>query len=55
MPTWPAMVVDSGGCGVIAPYVETVDEVWDIVAAVKYRPLKGKALKELKDSNEISF
>lgn len=48
-----AMVVDSGACGVIAPYVETEDEVWDIVAAVKYRPLKGKALKELKASKKF--
>jgi 2-keto-3-deoxy-L-rhamnonate aldolase RhmA len=45
-----AMVVDGGAYGVIAPYVETVEDVWDIVAAVKYRPLKGKALKELKTS-----
>jgi 2-keto-3-deoxy-L-rhamnonate aldolase RhmA len=45
-----AMIVDGGGSGVIAPYVETADEVWDIVAAVKYRPLKGKALEELKET-----
>ena len=48
-----AGIVDSGGCGVIAPYVENEDEAWDIVAAVKYRPLKGKALKDLRVSNKF--
>ena len=39
-----AMVLDGGAQGVIAPYVETVDQVRALVGAVKYRPLKGKKL-----------
>lgn len=39
-----AMVLDGGAQGVIAPYVESVDQVRALVGAVKYRPLKGKKL-----------
>ena len=37
-------VLDGGAHGVVAPYVETVDQVRDLVGAVKYRPLKGERL-----------
>jgi len=37
-------VLDGGAVGVIAPYVETAEEVRDLVGAVKLRPLKGKRL-----------
>lgn len=40
-----AMAVDLGAHGVIAPYVETVEQVRTLVGAVKYRPLKGEALR----------
>jgi len=35
-------VLDGGACGVLAPYVETKEEVEALVAAVKTRPFKGK-------------
>jgi 2-keto-3-deoxy-L-rhamnonate aldolase RhmA len=35
-------VLDGGACGIIAPYVETAQQVRSLVGAVKLRPLKGK-------------
>src|SRR4051794_22062236 len=35
-------VLDAGAGGVIGPYVETADQVRDLVGAVKLRPLKGR-------------
>ena len=50
--TWPdgrlaAMALDGGAQGIVAPYVETVEQVKDLVGAVRYRPLKGKLLHEI--------
>lgn len=39
-------VVDGGSCGVIAPYVESAEEVRRVVGAAKLRPLKGQRLRE---------
>src|SRR5262245_6295159 len=39
-------VLDAGAAGVIGPYVETADQVRDLVGAVKLRPLKGRRLRE---------
>ena len=36
------MVLDGGACGIVAPYVETAEQVRQLVGAVKLRPLKGK-------------
>ncbi|MEZ6128704.1 MAG: aldolase/citrate lyase family protein [Planctomycetaceae bacterium] len=41
------MVLDGGAAGVIAPYVETVEEVETLRGAVKLRPLKRAKLMEL--------
>lgn len=38
------MVLDGGAAGVIAPYVESAQQVRDLVGAVKYRPIRGKRL-----------
>jgi 2-keto-3-deoxy-L-rhamnonate aldolase RhmA len=46
-PTLAMMAIDGGAHGVIFPYVERVEEVRDLVGAVKYRPLKGRLLKDL--------
>jgi 4-hydroxy-2-oxoheptanedioate aldolase len=40
-------VVDAGACGVIAPYIESADEVKGLVGAVKLRPVKGRKLAEI--------
>ena len=42
-------VLDGGASGIIAPYVETVEEVKALVGAVKFRPLKGKKLTAVLD------
>jgi 4-hydroxy-2-oxoheptanedioate aldolase len=44
-----AIAVDLGAHGVIAPYVETVEQAKALIGAVKYRPLKGAALQHLLD------
>ena len=41
------MAVDEGAQGILAPYVETVDQVREVVAAAKYRPLKGEAARRV--------
>ena len=40
-------MLDAGALGVVAPYVETVDEVRRLRGAVKFRPLKGEKLERL--------
>jgi len=40
-------VLDMGANGVVAPYVETAEEVRRLRGAVKFRPLKGKKLAEI--------
>jgi len=46
---YAAMALDGGAQGIVVPYVETVEEVQEIVGAVKYRPLKGKKLRDYLD------
>lgn len=44
-------VLDGGAEGVIAPYIESVAQVKQLVGAVKYRPLKGEKLQQLLDDS----
>jgi 4-hydroxy-2-oxoheptanedioate aldolase len=46
-PNLATMVLDGGAAGVVAPYVETAEQVRALVGAVKCRPLKGRRLEEL--------
>ena len=46
------MAMDAGAQGVLAPYCETVDQVKEVVAAAKWRPLKGDALRRLVETGE---
>lgn len=41
-PTAISMATDAGAEGIVVPYVETLDEVKRMVAAVKHRPVKGQ-------------
>ncbi len=43
-PRWPHVTraFDSGACGVLAPYCETVEEVREVVCAARWRPMKGE-------------
>ena len=40
------MVLDGGAAGVVAPYVETVDQVQTLRGAVKCGPIKGRRLDQ---------
>lgn len=44
---WAGMAIDGGADGIVAPYVETVEQVKELVGAVKYRPIKGKFLQDI--------
>lgn len=39
------MAIDGGAEGILAPYIETAEQVKAIAGAVKYRPLKGEKLE----------
>ena len=38
-------VIDAGACGVVASYMETVDQVQELRKAVKLKPLQGELLR----------
>ncbi|MDT8301786.1 MAG: aldolase/citrate lyase family protein [Sedimentisphaerales bacterium] len=40
-------VLDGGASGILAPYIESPEQVRELVGAVKLRPLKGERLKEV--------
>jgi 4-hydroxy-2-oxoheptanedioate aldolase len=42
-----AMQMDAGAQGIVVPYVETVEEVKEVVGAVRYRPIKGQILRDI--------
>ena len=46
------MAMDAGAQGILAPYCETVDQVREVVAAAKWRPLKGEAVDRIVESGE---
>ncbi len=46
------MALDGGAHGNVAPYVETVEEVKEIVGAVHYRPIKGRQLRGILDGTQ---
>jgi len=46
-PHYVTMALDAGAQGVLAPYCETVEEVRDVVAASKWRPLKGVMVRQV--------
>lgn len=46
------MVLDGGAAGVIAPYIETAEQVRALRGAVKLRPIKGQKLNQLLDGAE---
>ncbi|MDZ7606168.1 MAG: aldolase/citrate lyase family protein [Cyclobacteriaceae bacterium] len=49
-----SQVIDDGAIGVIAPYLETVDQIRDLVGATKYRPLKGERLGAILSGEKIA-
>ena len=51
-PTTARMALDGGASGIIAPYVESAEQVWELVEATKLRPLKGKLAKSILHGHE---
>ncbi len=46
-PYLATQALDSGAGTVLAPYVEDIEQVIELIGAVKYRPLKGKKLRDI--------
>lgn len=47
-------ILDSGAAGILAPYIESVEEVRKLVGATKFRPLKGERLEAiLRDQDQM--
>jgi 2-dehydro-3-deoxy-L-rhamnonate aldolase len=44
-PFLAVQALDAGAIGIVAPYVETVEQLRALTGAVKYRPLKGELLE----------
>lgn len=51
-PYLACMVKDTGAVGVVAPYIENVEQIKELVGATKYRPLKGERLQQVLDGKE---
>ena len=51
-PYQASIALDGGAAAILAPYIETAEQVKDLVGAVKYRPLKGEKLKRILDGKE---
>jgi 2-keto-3-deoxy-L-rhamnonate aldolase RhmA len=49
-PNQATQVIDAGAAGIIAPYVETPEQVRQLVGATKLRPLKGERLMDALDN-----
>jgi 2-keto-3-deoxy-L-rhamnonate aldolase RhmA len=47
-----ARLLDSGAQGIVAPYLETVEEAEALVDAVHLRPLKGKRLQDIRSGRD---
>ena len=46
------MAKDAGAVGVLAPYIENIGQVQQMVGATKYRPLKGERLENILTGKE---
>lgn len=52
-PHHASQAIDDGAVGVIAPYLETEDQIRDLVGATKLRPLKGEKLRRIQDGSDL--
>ena len=46
-------MMDAGAEGIVAPYLESVTLIKELVGALKYRPLKGELLNQALDAPEM--
>jgi 4-hydroxy-2-oxoheptanedioate aldolase len=47
------MALDGGAAGVVAPYIETPEQVQALRGAVKLRPIKGRRLEEMLQGDPV--
>ena len=47
-----SQAIDAGAVGVVAPYLESVEQIRHLVGAVKYKPLKGEVLERALNGKE---
>jgi|TARA_B110000037_G_scaffold199343_1_gene239026 4-hydroxy-2-oxoheptanedioate aldolase len=47
------MAKDAGAVGVLAPYVESIEQIQQLVGATKHRPLKGGRLQNVLNGKEV--
>jgi 2-keto-3-deoxy-L-rhamnonate aldolase RhmA len=52
-PYQASMVLDGGANGIIAPYIETAEQVRQLVGAVKHKPIKGEKLQQMIHGNKV--
>lgn len=52
-PHQASIAMDAGASGIVAPYVETVQQVQALRGAVKLRPLKGQKLQRIIEGSEV--
>lgn len=45
--------IDGGAKGVIAPYLESVEQIRELVGATKFRPLKGELLQKVLNGGQV--
>ena len=48
-PYQATIALDAGSCGIVAPYIETAEQVQELRGAVKLRPIKGAKLSKILD------
>jgi len=46
-PAFVSRAIDAGAAGIVAPYIETPEQVRALSGAVKWKPLKGERLEKL--------
>ncbi|MFA5814429.1 MAG: aldolase/citrate lyase family protein [Bacteroidales bacterium] len=46
-PYLATQALDAGAGAILVPYIENIEDVYDLIGAVKYRPLKGEKLKKI--------
>ncbi|WP_461081431.1 HpcH/HpaI aldolase family protein [Spirosoma flavus] len=51
-PYLACQAIDGGAIGIVAPYLESVEQIQTLVGATKYRPLKGEKLAKYLSGKE---
>lgn len=52
-PFLACQMIDAGAKGIVAPYLESTDQIRDLIGATKYRPLKGEKLNDILFNGQV--